>query len=125
MTFHPNHPELQRSRQIKGGDVSACCHSSHKFEEGQLASQGGKGVNCKEGLYFIEKTSCFAPILKTHSHNKTALGNPRAAFGKRGREVECSRFLIGQTCRGSRGFESLRFHFLEKDSNSSPKEKAK
>ena len=77
------------------------------------------------GKNLFRKGLAFPQLAIIHHDNKTALGIPRAAFGKRGRVVECSRFLIGQTCRGSRGFESLRFHFLKKDSNSSPKEKAK
>jgi hypothetical protein len=47
---------------------------------------------------------------------KQPSGIPRAEFWKRGREVECSRLLIGQTCLGSRGFESLRFRSSLEDS---------
>jgi hypothetical protein len=84
---------------------------------------GWKRWILKGGLIFpdyrLQASSDRATLLIT----KQPSGLPRAEFGTRGRVVECSRLLIGQTCRGSRGFESLRVRISRKGSKLSPKRK--
>lgn len=129
ITMHPNQPELQRSHALANMEKSCCSHpNSHSNEKSQSSSQDGSGVNCHslfmKGFIFSKKNLNNSLFSATHAPTKQPLEIQGLHIGKRGREVECSRLLIGQTVQGHEGSNPSASASSEKDIHFSPKGKA-
>ena len=123
-TMHQSQPELQRGRAWVSAvklQLTATVPSARRL----ATCFSGWMWWIKGGVVKIAKIRCLGQVFALVSPpTKQPLGFPEAAFGTRGREVECSRLLIGQTCLGSRGFESLRVRILtERITVLAPKER--
>lgn len=123
--IHRNQPELQWGHWPGASGVSKPEPSSYTPEFGARCFSGWFRWILKGGQQICGNELHPCELCVTVTTTMQPLEIPRAAIGTRGRVVECSRLLIGQTGQGHEGSNPSASASFKKDSTTSRKRKAK